>query len=161
MEKFQEYLADSKKSIQIADHMIFVTYKLVQDPKLLLSAIKRIYRALECATNSLLHYERLFKRIPPFPENFPSKFIILKDRCMNRLGLTQSYLYLIQDIHSLLLDHQKSPMEFVRRNRLIICSNNYRTKRISIEEMKEYLSKGKSFINDVEKIVMKNARIFS
>ena len=42
MEKFQESLLKAKKNIHLADHMIFVTYKLVNDPRLLLSAIKNI-----------------------------------------------------------------------------------------------------------------------
>ena len=160
MEKFQESLLKAKKNIHLADHMIFVTYKLVNDPRLLLSAIKNIFNSLQNTVDSLLYYERVFKRISAYPENFGSKFSILKDNC-NRLNLNQSYLYLIKDIHTLLVDHKNSPVEFSRKDRFIICSSNYRTKSISLKEIKEYLSRSKSFINEVETIVMKDARIFS
>ena len=161
MEKFQESLLKAKKGIHREDHMLFVTYKLVNDPKLLLSAIKNIFNSLQYTVDSLLAYERLFKRIPLYPENFGSKFSILKDNCINRLNLNQSYLYLIKDIHTLLVDHKNSPVEFSRKDRFIICSSDYRTKSISLKEIKEYLSRSKSFIKDVEVIVLKDARIFS
>ena len=64
MEKFQESLLKAKKKLHLADHMIFVTYKLVNDPRLLLSAIKNIFNSLQNTIDSLLCYERLFKRIP-------------------------------------------------------------------------------------------------
>ena len=160
MEKFQESLLKAKKNLHLADHMIFVTYKLVNDPRLLLSAIKNIFNSLQNTIDSLLCYERLFKRIPAYPENFGSKFSVLKDHC-NRLNLNQSYLYLINNIHTLLLDHKNSPIEFSRKDRFIICSSDYRTKSISLKEIKEYLSRSKSFIKDVESIVIKDARIFS
>ena len=161
MEKFQESLLKAKKSIHLADHMIFVTYKLINDPRLLLSAIKNIFNSLQHTVDSLLHHERVFKRIPAYPENFGSKFTILKDNCTNRLNLNQSYLYLIKDIHTLLIDHKNSPVEISRKDRFIICSSDYRTKSISHKEIKEYLARSKSFINEVETIVMKDARIFS
>ena len=161
MEKFQESLLKAKKSIHLADHMVFVTYKLINDPRLLLSAIKNIFNSLQYTIDSLLNHERVFKRIPAYPENFGSKFIILKNHCIDRLNLNQSYLYLIKDINTLLTDHKNSPVEFSRKDRFIICSSNYRTKSISLKEIKEYLSRSKLFIKDVETIIMKDARIFS
>ena len=59
------------------------------------------------------------------------------------------------------MDHKNSPVEFSRKDRFIICSSDYRTKSISLKEIKEYLLRSKSFIKDVETIVMKDARIFS
>ena len=161
MEPFQESLLKAKKKLHLADHMVFVTYKLVNDPRLLLSAIKNIFNSLQNTIDSLLIYERVFKRIPAYPENFGSKFSILKDNCINRLNLDQSYLYLIKDIHTLLLEHKNSPVEFSRKDRFIICSSNYQTKSISLKEIKEYISRSKDFIKDVESIVIKDARIFS
>ena len=36
MEKFQEAREKARRNLQIADHMLYMTYGLVQDPKLLL-----------------------------------------------------------------------------------------------------------------------------
>ncbi len=161
MEKFQEYLAESKKNIHIADHMVFVTYNLVKDPKLLLSAMRNIFLSLTNSMNSLLYHERLFKRIPSLSENFASKFSILKDNCAKRHNLNQSYIFLIKDLHNLLLEHKNSPVEFSRKDKFIICSSNYRMKSISLKEIKEYISRTKSFIQDIEKITSENERIFT
>ncbi|MBL7050657.1 hypothetical protein ISS04_00670 [Candidatus Woesearchaeota archaeon] len=161
MEKFQEYLVKSKKNLRIADHMVFVTYTLIKDPKLLLSALRNIFLSLTNGMNALLYHERLFKRIPIFPENFSSKFSILKNNCMGKHNLNQSYIFLIRDLHNLLLEHKNSPVEFARKDKFIICSSNYRMKSIALSEIKEYISRTKSFIQDIEKITSKNERIFT
>ena len=152
-----EYLVNARDDMKRINHSVYVSLKYTRT----VDVIKNIFNSLQNTIDSLLIYERLFKRIPSYPENFGSKFSILKDNCINRLNLDQSYLYLIKDIHTLLLEHKNSPVEFSRKDRFIICSSNYTTKSISLDDIKEYLVRSKSFIKDIEIIVMKDARIFS
>jgi len=70
MEKFQELRELSKKRIRVADHMLTMTYPLVQDSKLLLAVVENIFLALTYIMGSVLHYERTFKRIPLFQDDF-------------------------------------------------------------------------------------------
>jgi len=72
MEQFQEAIQKANQKLKIADHMIFMTYPLVKDSKLLLSIIQNIFLALTNAMSSILYYERLFKKIPSFNDNFDS-----------------------------------------------------------------------------------------
>ena len=160
MEKFQISFAQAQKNHQIADHMVFITYNVVKDPKLLLSAMKNIMASMLNATDSLLQYERLFKRIPAFPQNFSSKLILLKDYCTRRYNLSQNYIYLMNELNELLIEHEKSPVEFLRKDKFVICSQNYRMKTITISKLKEYLAMNKSFLGEIQKIVLKKNGIF-
>ena len=80
MEKFQELRDAANKKLQLADHILTMTYPIVKDPKLLLSVVENLFLAFSYGIGSVLHYERLFKRIPPFPDNFASKFELFRDK---------------------------------------------------------------------------------
>lgn len=161
MEKFQELRETAKKKISIADHMLTQTYPLIKDPKLLLAIIENIFLALTNAIGSVLYYERLFKKIPPFQDNFPSKFNMFRTRCVQRHNINKDYIDLVSDVKSIIIKHKKSPVEFTRKDSFVICSENYKMKIISLEEIKNYLDKTKLFIQEVSSIVSKNENIFN
>ena len=50
MVESNEYLEDAIKSLQIADHMTYVTYPLIKDEKLLLKILKEINK---CVVNCI------------------------------------------------------------------------------------------------------------
>ncbi len=160
MEKFQEIRDKAKKYIYIADHMLSVTYPLVKDPKLLLAVIENIFLAYTNTIGSLLYYERLFKRIPPFQENFESKFNMFKETSVLKYKIDKSYVADIQDIKNIILAHRKSPVEFARKDRFVICSNNYKLKTISVNEIKKHIDKAKLFIQEINNITSKDEGIF-
>src|SRR3989338_261446 len=95
MEKFQESRERARRNIQLADHMLTQTYPLVKDPKLLLAVIENIFLALTNAMASVLYYERLFKRIPPFHDNFESKFYLFKMKTAMKYNIGPDYLKLM------------------------------------------------------------------
>lgn len=161
MERFQEAMAKAKRNLQIADHMLTQTYPLVQDKKLLLAVMENIFLALTNAMASVLYYERLFKRIPPFLDNFESKFNMFKIKTAVRHNFNPEYLNLMQDVKGIVLEHRKSTVEFARNDKFIICSDNYRLRTITVQQMKGYISKTKLFIEDVDRIVSKEEHLFT
>ena len=161
MEKFQELRDAASKKLQLADHILSMTYPIVKDPKLLLSVIENLFLAFTYGMGSVLHYERVFKRIPPFPDNFTSKFELFKDKCSRRYNIDSEHLKIIQDIKEIIVAHRKSPMEFSRNESLVICNGNYRMKTISSNMMKTYVEKAKLFIKNVSTIVSKDEAIFN
>jgi len=161
MEKFQEARDKAKRNLLIADHMVYMTYTLVKDPKLLLTALENIFLALTNSMTSVLHYENLFKRVPPFPENFEAKFSLFRDSVASRYKVNKDHLTMIRDVKSIIMEHRKSPMEFVKNERFVICSSDYRMKIISVEQMKKYIGQTKSFMNEMNLIVSKDEGILN
>jgi len=160
MEEFQIAREKAKEKMKIADHILNSTFPLVKDPRLLIGVMDNIFLALTNAMNSVLYYERLFKRIPDFNEDFNNKFSMFKERVARKYNLSSEYSLLIQNIKEIIIEHKKSPVEFSRGDRFVICANGYRCKSISVNDMKKFINKGKSFINEVNSIVSKNERIF-
>lgn len=159
MEKFQEFRDAARKKITIADHMLTQTYPLVKDVKLLLPVLENTFLALSYAMSSVLHYDRLYKHINVLPENFEAKLYIFKEKCVPRYKIDKEYLQLIREIKDIIMAHKKSPVEFVRNDRFVICSDNYRMKTISTDQLKKYIAKSKIFVQETNNIVNKNAGI--
>ena len=62
----------------------------------------------------------------------------------------------VQDIKEIIVNHRKSPVEFKRGDRLVICSDNYRMKTVSVNDLQQYLDKAKVFIEAIDTIIVEN-----
>ncbi|MBS1267051.1 MAG: hypothetical protein MAG795_01022 [Candidatus Woesearchaeota archaeon] len=160
MEKFQAARNKASKRLKIADHMMVMTYPLVKDSKLLLAVLENLFLALTNSVASVLYYERLFKRIPPFHDTFESKFNRFRSKIVPKYNIDMKYVKMIKEIKDIIVMHKKSPVEFTRKDKFVIASKNYKIKTISVEQIKEYIKDTKSFVAQMEEIVSKNEQIF-
>ncbi|RMF54516.1 hypothetical protein D6745_05125 [Candidatus Woesearchaeota archaeon] len=160
MEKFQLAQQKAKKNLQVADHMLTVTYPMVKDPKLLASVMENLFLSLTNAMASLLYLDRMYKRVPPFQDTFESKFMVFRDKCARRYNIQKEYLDFILEVKNLVLEHKKSPVEFSRKDKFVICSDNYSIKAISVEKMKSYVAKAKMFVHQINILVEENDELF-
>jgi hypothetical protein len=144
----------------VADHILSVTYPLVQDSKLLLAVVENICFAFDNAMTSVLAYERLFKRIPEVGEKFEIKFDIFRNKIAPKYSIKDEYLKAIVELREMIKEHKESPIEFSRKDKFIICSDSYKMRTLSKEEIKKYISKAKLFIEEVNHITSKNEGIF-
>ena len=75
-------------------------------------------------------------------------------------GLSNEEIQTILEIFRLVQKHKQSPMEFVRKDRFVICSDNYRMKTLSLADIQSYISKAKIFIERMNTITSKNEGLF-
>jgi len=160
MEKFQELRELSNKKILLADHILTQTYPLLKDPKLLLSAVENIFLAYTNSIGSLLYYDRLFKRIPSFNDTFDSKIRVFRNHCVEKYDIKQEDINIIKEIKDIIVQHRKSPIEFSKEDRFVICSDDYKMKTIEVSDLKKMIKNAKDFIRKVNKITIKNEEIF-
>ena len=161
MEKYEQLRDNARKKIQIADHMLTMTYPMVKDPKLLLAVMENIFLALTNSIGSLLYYERQYKLVPPFQDTFVSKFNVFKQKCVKRHNIDEEMILLVQEIKDIIMQHKKSPVEFTRNDSFVICSEDYRMKTISLEKMKNYISKSRLFMQHINSIVGKKQQAYN
>jgi len=159
MEKFQLLKEEALKNYRIADHILNVTYPLIKDTKLLLGVTENLFLALTQAMSSILHHDRLFKLVPPFHDNFESKFNLLHQK-RSRYNIQQEHLDLMLELKEIILLHKKSPVEFRKKDRFIICTKNYKVKAITANQLKNYLKKTKGFLDLTNHTVSRNEYIF-
>lgn len=153
MEDFKKLLREANSSFKTADHLLYVTYPLLKDNKLIISMTENLNTALLKSMEALLYYDRAYKRIEIFSEDFYSKFDVFKRECALRYGLDRSYITLIQDLRDIINERKKSKMEFVKNDKYVICSDNYSIKTITINKLKEYLNISRPFLKKVNQII--------
>jgi hypothetical protein len=160
MEEFQLARQKAHEKFKIADHILTQTYPLVKDPKLLIAVMENLFLSLTNAIGAVLYYERTFKRIPPFVDNFENKFELFKTKCVARHGLNKEYVELISAVKDAVIAHRKSPVEFARKENFVICNDNYKLKTISFEQIRKYIDLTQTFLKETNAIVSKDERIF-
>lgn len=156
MEKFSEHLEIARKKYQISDHMINVTYPMLRDTRLLVSSVENIFLIYTNAMAALLHFERLYKRIPPFNDTFESKFFLYTNTCQEKFNLDREYAHIMREIKQVIIEHKKSPVEFSRNDKYVICSSTYNTLILTHQQIKSYLNKAKLFIDEIKSIIDSN-----
>lgn len=159
MEKFQELREIAKKKLKLADHILTMTYPVVKDSKLLLGVLENLFLSLTNAMGSVLHYERTFKRIPEFKDNYVSKYNLFREYAREN-NIDNDYLKFIQEVKNLVVQHKKSPVEFSRKDQFVMCNEDYNMKTISVEQLKAYVEKAKSFLTSTQQIISKDEELF-
>ncbi len=153
MEIYQELAKKSFSSFKTADHLTYMTFPLIKDNKLILTILENINIALINGMNSILEFERLYKRVSPLPENFDMRYDMFQKLVSRRYDIKLEELSLIRSIKNIIDNHKNSPVEFSRPGKFVICSKDFRMKTVSIDEIKQYLILTKGFLRKVSNII--------
>lgn len=160
METFQRLRDEAKKKILIADHMLVMTYPVVNDPKLLLQVLENILKSLQLIVHACLEYERIFKRIPPYPDTLEGQLLVMQNKLANKYRFTPQDVAFIKKQKELLISHKESPVEFVRKDKFVISDERYNLKTLSMAEMKKNIATAKGLIGKLYQTTTENDRIF-
>lgn len=161
MEIVAKLQAEAAKRMNIADHMLSVTYPMVKDPHLLMTVLDNMFLAFTSAMQALLAYERNFKRVPPYQDTFVSQFNAFKAKVMPRYALDAAIISVMQEVREILAQHKKSTVEFIKDDTLAICSDSFRTQTtLSSSKIKEFLAGAKGFIGAVHTIISQQQEAF-
>lgn len=158
MERFQEVREKALKNLKVADHLLNVTYPLIQDTKLLLGVMDHIFLSLTNTMSALLWYKRLFKEVPPFYDNFESKFNIFQAYA-SKHNIAGKYTKMMREIKEIIMLHRQSKIEFRKKDRFIVCGDDYSVTAVTASQLKDYLKTAKEFFVLIDGIIG-NERIF-
>lgn len=145
MDTFKALIYEANKSFNTADHLAYVTYPVVNDTKIISLITEHLYLSLTKAMDALLYIEREYKRIPAYSDVFDIKLELFK-RVIERYGISREYLTIIKELKEIREYKHKSPVEFSKKDKIVMCSSNYRLKTVSLDNIKKYVAQVKSFI---------------
>lgn len=151
-EKYIENLDKAAKNLQTADHMLYMTYPLIKEKRLLLKILNEIYLVTLSIVNAILQYEYLYKRINLYKES-EINLQTFRNKCAPRYSITSEQIEKVLEIFNLAEKHKKSPFEFVRNNKVVIMTNALKTDTITIEKMKDYILLSKDLLRKAETII--------
>jgi len=151
MHESTHLLHKAKQSFINADHMVFMTYPALKEPKLLAASVKSIEQALRSGLQALVKFDKDRKRIPPGASG--TDFALFQKHCLRRYQFPKELMQTFTDIKTLQKARKESPVEFTRKGKVIICSDNYTMKVIDEKMIKTYLKTTRNFLEKVEGII--------
>ncbi|NTV23794.1 MAG: hypothetical protein HGA85_05470 [Nanoarchaeota archaeon] len=143
--------------IQVADHVLVMTYPMVQDPKLLKLVLKNTYLAMQSTMASLLHYERYYKRVSPFTENYIAMLQLVRP-VFEKYKISKGYVGFLTELYETNERQKRSDVEFVRKDKMVFASKDYDLCAVSVIELKDIVAKGKLFMNAVNGVIKEDER---
>lgn len=152
MEKLKSLITEANGALHKADHLVYVTYPQVKEAKLLYTIAYNLYVALAKGMEAVLHYERLYKRIPLVKGDFDYELNLFKD-CMGEYNINRSSVLLLQDLKRLVETKKKGPIDFIRRDKFVICSDDYSMQVLNLQKVKNHLADVKAFMDRVNRTV--------
>lgn len=150
-EKFIENLDKAATMIRTADHLLYMTYPLIKEKRLLLKILNETYIAILNIVNAILQYEYLYKRISLYKDSKENLSVFKK--CAHRYNIDEEQINKVMEIFNLTEKHKNSPFEFVRNDKVVIMTNALKTDTITLEKMKSFVLVSKELLRKAETII--------
>ena len=154
-------LMQANQSFKTADHLAYITYPVVNEKKLLMVVIQNIYTTLNNAMDALLAHYHAYKQISYIPQDFEGKAEMFRSALFKRHQLDPSLYDFFLEIDEIIRHHQRSAINFVRKDSFIIASDNFKLKTVTIEKVKSYLQQTKLFLDTINGVLAQRDRGFS
>ncbi len=153
MSKVETLLQEAGNDFRTADHLVYINQTMMGGNKILLYIAKKLHSSCLNAIDALLFYERTNRRLSFTPTEFSSKISIFESEVVPRFRLSSDVVETINELHSVLNEHEESPMEFSRTDKFVICSEGYETVRtLDINNLKSYMNTIRSFLYSVNEV---------
>ena len=144
----------ARRKLSLADHILTQTYPLVRDPKLLLAVLQNLIDALDAAVSHALTLEVAEKRLLAMPETAETRLSAFR-QAAGRYSTPTDFFSFTEALRETLREHQQSPVEFVRKEQLVICDEKYKVRTLSEEQLKGQLHQARTFIAAIEESTQK------
>lgn len=143
----------ANRLFQTADHLTYMVYPMVKDNKLLMGIVKDLDDANKCAMDIIINNERKQKRIKALPDNFHTKLVAFRQHCAARYGVSDDIIQSIAELRDIVEEHNKSTVEFSRKDRFLIFSEGYdKMNVIEFSKLKNHLNKTRKLMEVINKI---------
>lgn len=145
-------LKKAKEQMNIGDHMLYMTYPILKENKLIISIAENIYNAMLYSMDALLMYERMYKRILSYPDKFSVKLEILR-KISPRYNLNKDIIPTMQDLKIFLDERKNSRVEFSKNDKYVLFNQKQELRSLGIEKLKQNLNISKNMVNSIEGIL--------
>jgi len=156
MEKFLENIYVAEKSLKTVDHIVYITFPLIKDKRLLLKVVQELKGIITNCITSILQYEYLYKRINLYKDS-GENFRTFTAKCASRYNIDHNEIKLMLELFDFVEKHKSSPFEFIKDDKVIILSNGMAPKTLSLEKTKEFLLLAKEIMKKTKEGFQINA----
>ena len=147
--EYQHAYQEAVQQLRIATHLLSVTYPLAKDLKLLLGVIDNLFRCVEFGIEAVLSYEYIHKTIETLPLQREEQFHQFVRESAMRNGFTPEQVTLVQEVQLLQLSRRASHTEFQRGSKYVFCSEEYRLRSVTAQQLKILVQQTSQFLTIV------------
>jgi hypothetical protein len=140
----------AQQELGLADHMLYVTFPLLNDKRIFLNAINHLGMAIREVVRSFMNREADYKRIRMPPEDFLINDFI--NKYSQKLGLN-SYIKMIRDVTSFNNIRDRASIKLKRKDKFIVISPEYSMFALTINDAKNYLGLAREFMDKMKRFV--------
>ena len=155
MEKFLENIESAQRSLKTVDHMVYITFPLIKDKRILLKVIQEIKTILTNCIKAILQYEYLYKRIKLY-QNPESNFKTFVEKCSKSYNINDEEIKIMLELFDYVEQHNKSPFEFVKGEKKIILSENLSPKILTLEKINIFLFLAKNILKKTKENIIQD-----
>lgn len=139
----------AKREVMIADHMAYVTSRLINDKKIIVSVVDHLNKALLNSINAFMLYEKLYKRLRNVPQDNALLIRLFFSKYSKGLNLDINLESMSHKIMRAIESYNARGMMLTRTKRFVIVSPSYELIDFNIAEVKDWLRKARTFIDKV------------
>jgi hypothetical protein len=137
-------MKDAFQKLAIADHLLSTTYTMVQEPKLLVSVIENILRAMEAAVTASLDAHLI-----SYSKTLESKMDMFRRKIIAQKGLDPAIVDFVMELRDIVQEHKKSIVEFKKKEKYVIADNDYHMRSLTAEDARKKLRTAKKYIDEM------------
>lgn len=150
MGDYKELVREAYREAKLADHMLYVTSKVVNDKKIVISVVDHLTKAFILSMKAFLDYERLYRRVSAVPEDTNMMIKLFFDECSKELKIEDSLMSIIFKLSNAMNAYNKRGMLLTRTERFVFVSQNYELIDLRMSEVKNWLKQSLRFVNVIK-----------
>jgi len=155
MEKFIQNIIEAEKTLYSADHLIYTTFPLVHDKRILLQVMKSSATASTKIINTILQYDYILKKIK-LEKNPKENFETFEKNCAPRYEILPEEILIIKELFKLNNLQKNSTMTFRRHKKIVIMSEDSTNKILTYEKTKEFLNTSRNILKKTKNYIKNN-----
>ncbi len=148
---YDELLVLAGSKLQAADHLFSTTYKLIQEPKLLVAIIEHLFESIDLSVQAAIVYERQFSKFT-IPDFFEGKIDLFKEKVSAKYGMGANYVDYARLLFTIVNEHKKSAVEFKRKEQYVISDNDFKLHVLHPNDVMQHIKKTRLFIDQIKQL---------
>ncbi len=148
-------LEKAYRESKIADHMMYVTSKMIKDKRLLVSVLNHVRNSFLYSIKSFLLKERAFRRVAPLPSDDLLLVDLFFDNYSKRFGIDNNLKSKIRDVIKAKKAYDIRGMLLERSKKYIFISPDYSFIEFNVDEIKSLVKDGLNFVSKVKEEISK------
>lgn len=141
-------LTKAAYQLHLAQHLLEVTYPLVKDPKMLISALSNLEQTHNSMFESVLPMDLVNSDV-----NFISKLNSFEELLKSAVVLESGEKKTILSVHDLINQHKESAVVFSRKDSFVICEDDYKMNKIDPISVGEQVHNTVKLLNKLSGLV--------